>query len=379
MQGGVVTKPVVIVGGGYGGITVAKALDAELDVVLVDPKDAFVHAVAALRGLVDEAWAPWIFYPYERLLERGRFVRDRVVGVDPEGVSVSDGTRIDAAYVVLASGSSYPYPAKMRTDDSAAALSELASTRRQLAAATRVLLVGAGPVGIELAGEITDRWPDKKIVIVDFADDVLAGRYSDELRTSLREQLAERDVRLVLGSALVEGPQLAPGTLGAVAVTTDAGEQIEADIWFRCHGVTPNTEYLGDGLSQARQPDGFIEVDDQLRLVGQDNVFAIGDITALDEPKRGGIAGRHARVVVDNVRALARGDAPDAVYRPGPSGVVVPLGKMGGASEVLSPEGPAFLGPEGTSQRKGQDLMVHRYAEMFNLTAPEPDRDEAPR
>jgi NADH dehydrogenase FAD-containing subunit len=49
-----VAKPtVVVVGGGFGGITVAKALDDTSDVVLVEPKDAFMHNIAALRAPVD--------------------------------------------------------------------------------------------------------------------------------------------------------------------------------------------------------------------------------------------------------------------------------------------------------------------------------------
>jgi NADH dehydrogenase FAD-containing subunit len=38
---------VVVVGGGYGGITAAKALDNLADVTLIDPKEAFVHNLAA--------------------------------------------------------------------------------------------------------------------------------------------------------------------------------------------------------------------------------------------------------------------------------------------------------------------------------------------
>lgn len=43
-------RTVAVVGGGYGGAAVAKALDAEADVVLIDPRDAFVNASGALRG-----------------------------------------------------------------------------------------------------------------------------------------------------------------------------------------------------------------------------------------------------------------------------------------------------------------------------------------
>lgn len=59
---------VVIIGGGYGGISLAKSLDDVVDVVLVDPKDSFVHSVAALRSLVSKEWAERIFFRYEGLL-----------------------------------------------------------------------------------------------------------------------------------------------------------------------------------------------------------------------------------------------------------------------------------------------------------------------
>jgi NADH dehydrogenase FAD-containing subunit len=47
---------VVIVGGGYGGINAAKALDDVADVTLVDPTEAFVHNVASWRALVEPEW-----------------------------------------------------------------------------------------------------------------------------------------------------------------------------------------------------------------------------------------------------------------------------------------------------------------------------------
>ena len=46
---------VVVLGGGYAGIQVARPLDDLADVVLVEPKDDFVHNVAALR--------PWWIRP----------------------------------------------------------------------------------------------------------------------------------------------------------------------------------------------------------------------------------------------------------------------------------------------------------------------------
>src|ERR1700722_14594126 len=159
------TVTVAVVGGGYGGVTVAKGLDDVADVVLVEPKEAFLHNVAALRALVDPSWLPKVFMPYGGLLRRGRVVQDRAVRVDPGRVVTASGEEIEADYVVLASGSTYPFPAKTDLVDTEAAHRQFRAVNQALAAAGRVLLVGAGPVGVELAGEIHAAWPDKSITL----------------------------------------------------------------------------------------------------------------------------------------------------------------------------------------------------------------------
>src|SRR5438477_11996794 len=105
-------RTVVVVGGGYAGTLVAKALDPDADVTLVDPREAFVNAAASLRALTRPDWAPHAFFPFETLLERGQIIRDRAVSVDPKGVTLASGERVEADYLVLATGSGYPYPAK---------------------------------------------------------------------------------------------------------------------------------------------------------------------------------------------------------------------------------------------------------------------------
>ena len=75
------TNNVIVVGGGYGGVAVAKALDEVARVVLVEPREAFLHNVAALRGAVDPAWTDRLFIPYGGLLAHGEVRRDRAVRV----------------------------------------------------------------------------------------------------------------------------------------------------------------------------------------------------------------------------------------------------------------------------------------------------------
>jgi NADH dehydrogenase FAD-containing subunit len=358
-------KPkVVVVGGGYGGVAVTKALDETSDVVLVEPKDAFMHNIAALRALVDPSWLPSIFLPYGGLLANGRVVRDRAVVVDPHRVVTASGEEISADYVVLATGSRYPFPAKTDLVDADHAQEQIRQAHRALGQADRVLLVGAGPVGIELAGEIRHVWPDKSIVLLDVADEILGGPYRPELKAELLSQLVEARVELILGSPLVQAPPTEPAELGTFTVTTEAGTEIKADIWFRCYGVVPNSDYLGSALAPARRSDGFIEVGSALQVVGQSNVFALGDVSTADS-KMAGLAGRQATVVADNINALAEGRSGLTDYKSWGVAIAVPIGPNGGAGQF--PGEDEIVGPETIAEMKGREMGVARLRERFGL------------
>ncbi|WP_395109546.1 NAD(P)/FAD-dependent oxidoreductase [Actinomadura sp. SCN-SB] len=359
------TAKVAVVGGGYGGSAVAKALDEEADVVLIEPRDAFVHNVAALRALVDPSWTDEIFFPYDGLLKRGTVVRDRAARADESGVTLASGERIEADYLVLATGSGYPFPAKVDVDDSAAAKAALRATRDALAGAERVLLLGAGPCGLELAGEITAMWPGKAVTIVDPAGDVVTGGYPDEFRAELRAQLDAMGVELLLGTSLREEPPTTPGRAETFTAVTGSGRKVTADIWFRCYGVVPNSGYLAGGLAGARRPDGQVEVGPDLRLPGRPRTFAVGDLAALPEAKRAGAAGRHAEVVAHNIRALIAGGDPVATYTPAPPGIALPLGPSGGVSYWAD---GGVLGAEETSEIKGAHLMTGHFRDLFGLS-----------
>lgn len=360
------SRTVAVIGGGYGGAAVAKALDDDTDVVLVEPKDAFVHAAGALRALVQPDWAGNMFFPYDALLRRGEVIRERAASVDPGGVTLASGERVDADYLVLATGSGYPYPAKMDTDSAKEALERLRATHKELAGAERVLIVGSGPVGLELSGEIKAVWPEKQVTIVDPAGQLVPG-FQPEMREELHRQLDALGVQLRLGTALVEQPPTEPGRAEMFTVDTTGGE-LSADIWFRCYGVHLNTDYLGDRLATARTPEGRIRVTETLNVEGHDHVYALGDITDLAEAKMAGYAMQHAKIVAENIVAQSRGERPTSVYRPSPTpSILLPLGPGGGVGQVPSPDGPTILPAQAVAEYKGADLFIGRFVELFGI------------
>jgi NADH dehydrogenase FAD-containing subunit len=183
------------------------------------------------------------------------------------------------------------------------------------------------------------------------------------LKAELRRQLDEAGVEVVLGSPLLEPPPTAAGEPGTFTVTTDAGREITADMWFRCFGVVPSSDYLGDDLVQARRPDGYVEVGPTLQVVGQDTVFALGDLSTADA-KMAGFATRQAQTVAANITALESGSELVAYESIGP-GIAVPIGPEGGAGQF--PGQDEIVGPDVIAEVKGRDMMVDRFAALFGL------------
>ena len=364
---------VVVVGGGYGGIAAASLLDPIADVVLVEPREEFVHNVAALRGLVDQAWAPRLFLPYDRLLNRGKVIRDHVAAVmegaaeddgGPVTVRLRHGAELRAEFVVLATGSRYPFPAKFDELDSVDALGRLDRVRSELDAATEVLLLGAGPVGVELAGEITSAWPDKHVTILDPHPNLLGGAYTTELRGELHRQLTARGVELRLGESLVREPVSPPARRETFSVPTSLGRTVGGDMWFRCHGAVPVSDYLSGALGAARTDRGHVRVGSGLQVPRHPRVFAIGDLAAVAEPKTAKAAGQHAEIVAERIRAVLDGRDETAVYSPGPPAIVVPLGPDAGAS--YSPQ-TGLLGAEATTSLKSSHMKIGEYRDMLGV------------
>src|SRR5271163_3746352 len=110
-MGAKIVKRIVIVGG-YAGTMVARALDGVAEVRLIEPRDRFVHNVAAIRAVVEPALLDRLMIPYDRLLRRGSVIRGLAAEIGEARVGLADGTTIEGDIVVAATGSTYARPFK---------------------------------------------------------------------------------------------------------------------------------------------------------------------------------------------------------------------------------------------------------------------------
>lgn len=361
---------VIVIGGGYGGITVAKGLDPVADVVLVERNDRFVHHAAALRAAVDDVWEEAIFMPYSYLLGRGKVVQGNVSRVDGNTVYVYGQEPITGDYIVLATGSTYPFPAKHITGQSSIAKYRLRELRDGLKGAQKAVIVGGGTVGLELAGELRQAFPKMKIQIVEAEEKLLASPgYTEEFRKLVEDQVRDLDIDVVTGSKLAYLPPTPAGTLGRFEVQTTAGQDIFGDVWFQCYGSQPMTGYLrGTDYEEVLTEAGTVRVLPTMQVAGHDHTYAVGDITDVPESKRADAARAQARTVVANIASQIDGGEPEMTYEPKRDWVVLPLGPSHGASQLFDGEGATrIVGAQETAEIKGTDLMVSVIRSQLGL------------
>lgn len=376
---------VVIVGGGYGGIAAAKALDPGFDVTLIERRDAFFHNIAALRSVVDPRWTDALFVPLGDLLRRGHVRQGFAVRVHIEGreVALESGTRVGYDYLVLATGSSYRFPGKASHSGMAEAVGRYREVAGNVRRAESALVVGGGPVGIELAGEIAHRYPEKQVTLAHNGKRLLGRAFRPKLSRKLLRALRGLGVDVLLGER-VDLEDVAPaGELRrGQTLRTQSGQVARADVCFVCVGARPNTAWL-EGSPLPVTSGGRVSVNGHLQVRGHQRVFALGDVTDVEEPKMAYTAETHASVIganVEKLEAAADSDAsPDLETHEASSKyiIVVPVGPEGGASQLPVLWKPV-VGGWATKRIKSRGLFVERYWRKLGAEPPELRFSEAP-
>lgn len=356
---------VAIVGGGYAGFTLARELDRHVAVTLIEAREAFVMTPATMRVLVEPALLDKIVIPYDRLLENGRVVHGRAASIDQGGVLLTDGTRIEADAIVVATGSHYAAPFKPQNDSIAAFKQALLYCAEQIARANGIVIVGSGAVGVELTGEIKSAYPDKSVTLIG-NQPRLFPMYTEKLHRELMKRLNALGVAVHLNSpvgglkqtnAPYEGEvSLADGTVITGLIVPAVGAAV----------VPGPAHELPD---TAQKPNGQLAVDSWLRPSSLPNVFVMGDIAATGDGMTVVATSKHVPMLKRTIMALAKGQPVESLppykgWRIPP--ILVPLGpKLGVSVFPLGKHGTTF-GDWFTSKLKGKKQFIPRYQKEFN-------------
>jgi NADH dehydrogenase FAD-containing subunit len=358
-------KRVVIVGGGYAGTALARALDAAVEVVLVEPRDRFVHNVAAIRALVEPTLLRKIVIPYDRLLKRGHMVHDRAIAVDGSSVRLAGGGHVEGDIIVVATGSHYARPFKPEAESVPSFMAASRANHQALMAAKTVAIIGAGAVGTELAGEIAAAFPAKRITMITGAS-ALFPAYPSNLGRKLEAQLKAMRVTLRMGEPA--RPPKSNDTPFAGRVDFTAGDPVVADLVFPVMGSKPVNDILRALPGVTLDALGRAIVDPWLRPATTPNLFAIGDVAAAGDHMSIIAITRQQPWLAKTIKALIDGRALESLpaYTPWPAPpILIPLGPSKGASVLPFTRKGLVVGSIPTAAIKGRNLFVSRYLKDF--------------
>lgn len=314
---------IAILGGGFGGLYAATYLSAAdfpegaIEVTLVSETNHFTFTPLLSEVVGGSLGREHVTFPYRMMARRYgfRFLLGRVEGVDPaQGIAYTTGGPLSFDYVVLGLGANPRYfgneelrhrsmPLTSVAEatairDRVLALAERATQERSATARRRLLtftVAGAGPAGVEAASEIwqllTTVLPryyelgdSPRVVIVEGNDRILRG-WDAQLAEAGLEALRRRGVELQLESVIkgFDGRTVQLVRSNGADGTEDA---IEADTLIWTAGTAPASAPLSDS-ALPRGERGHLSVDPYLRVQGFENIYGVGDVTSLINPRTG--------------------------------------------------------------------------------------------
>jgi NADH dehydrogenase len=349
---------VIVVGAGFGGLAAVHRLArGGADVLLID-RNVYSTFQPLLYQVATGGLEPGdVSYPARAFTRRhgARFRLGELAGVDPAGrrVRLADGAQFEYDYLVLATGVSAAYygvPGAAEHTlglytrrDSIGLREHIMARLERLDIAgpgqqVNFTVVGGGATGVELAGALAElrstaldaAFPEVDLAavhirLVEQAPALLLP-FHPRLRDYARQQLADRGVEVLLDTAIQE--------VRSDRVILAGGTELPSDVTVWAAGVSGPAELAGWGLPQGRG--GRLLVGPDLRVRGQDRIFALGDVALIEDQPLPQLAqpalqtGRHA---AGQIRRLAAGQ-PTTAFQYHDKGIMATIGRRSAVVEL---------------------------------------------
>ncbi|RYP81240.1 hypothetical protein DL769_002070 [Monosporascus sp. CRB-8-3] len=341
-------KNVVVLGGSFAGIELVKRLAETLPtgfkVVWVEKNSHFNYSFNFPRFSVMTGHEHEAFIPYDGVARGApagifRRIQDTAVGLTENQVLLESGDKIDYAYLAIATGSSQPLPVQVAATERIDACYELQGVQEIIKTSHKIAVVGGGAVGVELASDIKDFYPDKDVTLIHSHGQLMnrfGKRLGDYALSALQDELK---IRVLLN----ERPEMpATGNMArSAALTFSDGHEEQFDlivsaflffhVWspnkstyqIGCTGQRPNSSILASLLPSAiSKENSRILVQPTLQVLTTDAprpdtpIFAFGDVADHCGPRMARAGWMQAGVVLDNILAMICGQTPSRTYTP---------------------------------------------------------------
>jgi NADH dehydrogenase len=312
-------RKVVIIGGGFGGLSAAQHLNSNLvDVTLIDRRNYHLFQPLLYQVATGSLSAGQVASPLRGVLSRQKNTRvwlGTVVDIDPDSkrVFLADGTIVPFDSLIVAAGSQTSYFGRnewqewapgMKSVEEATAIrhkilyafevAERLSDPEQRRAWLTFVIVGAGPTGVELSGAIAEiarqtlrndfrsiHPEEAKIILLDGAPRVLMP-FPEGLAEKASRSLASLGVEVRCG-AMVKN-------VGKDGLTIDSAgrtDSIAAKTVVWAGGITasPLGKIVANRTKAETDKGGRVKVKPDLTIPGYPDIYVVGDLASASDEK----------------------------------------------------------------------------------------------
>src|SRR6478752_3087366 len=374
---------VVVVGGGFGGLNATRFLkDAPVDVTIIDRTNhhlfqPLLYQVAA--GLI----SPGLIAPAIRATikkqRNARALLGEVKDLDLDNKVVRalgpDGRNIDLEYdsLVVAAGASHSYFGKdefaeyapgMKTIEDARYLrdgilskfemAEMATDPAERAEWLTFVVIGAGPTGVELAGQLAELahivlpqeyrtvdTTEARIILLEGAPAVLPP-FNERLQKYTKDHLEQMGVEIRTGTLATDMDHESITVKGPNGVETI---RARTRIWAAGVQASPLAKMLAEKTGAETDRPGRVAVNPDCSLPGHPEVFAIGDMVLLNKlPGVAQPAMQEGKYVGKLIKARATGTPEPAPFKYFDKGSMATIGHKAAVADAFGMKFTGFLG-----------------------------------
>lgn len=304
-------KKLVILGGGYGGLTVAlhlleKDLPPDTVIVLVDrcPFQGLKTEYYALAaGTIAETHIR-VQYPVDpRLIMKYGVVSS--VDLANRQVLFEDKEPLSYDWLVIGLGCTDNYHGIPGAQEFSCSIQSFAQTRSTYQCINdvkpngQVTVVGGGLSGVEIAAELRESRPDLNIRILDRGPSVLSA-FPTKLQDFVREWMTEHEIELRSQVSLcrLDGGELYNGD----------DEIIKSDVTVWTAGIQPSPIVQAIDLPKDKQ--GRLVLNEFHQLPDYNEVYVVGDCASLPFSPSAQAAEQQGKQIAEVIRAVWKGETP---------------------------------------------------------------------
>eukprot|EP00747_Dinoflagellata_sp_TGD_P162539 gnl/TRDRNA2_/TRDRNA2_180237_c0_seq1.p1 gnl/TRDRNA2_/TRDRNA2_180237_c0~~gnl/TRDRNA2_/TRDRNA2_180237_c0_seq1.p1 ORF type:complete len:408 (+),score=82.74 gnl/TRDRNA2_/TRDRNA2_180237_c0_seq1:84-1307(+) len=266
-----VQKKVLIIGGGLSGMKTAQGLKGKAQITIVQAESFVEWQIAATWSVTHPEDLPKAVGPLEPSKLPGvTYVIGTVQQLKDNSAILSNGTALEFDYCVLCLGFGMPVLKPTVGMSWANRSEEVKRYGAAIKSAKCVVVVGGGPVGVELAGDAREVCSKDARVVLLVRGGVLTAM-TEKYRKNAENKLKQLNIEVLVDSIDGDGePSCTKTTL-----KLKSGRTLDADVVLPAYGRGPPTSFLQDspGMLDAS---GFVIVNEFLQSTARPNVFAVG-------------------------------------------------------------------------------------------------------